>query len=258
MSHIQGLLYIYERWIRERRDLRWGSFQPWKCSALLTVKGRMGCFTAECEFYAITDDESRQTLSWAQNRMFHLQSPTWTPWPVPGLIIPKKIFKQYRLCCTTFYPTLPPPYRGSTDRKGWLTHTHCLTFPQSVPLCYLTGAVSSFRLSAFPPYNSRTNNSAWQHIYQIIKTNICSESKPFSHINSQMYFLRILDHRPAQPVKQYFYCSKSSKCNAVIMVNKIRCNGHSWQRSWIVARPGMDAAQVNLLKDHYVQLLSFQ
>lgn len=53
---------------------------------------------AESELYAVTDDESRGTPSWTRPGMFHLQSPTWTPRPVPRLPRHKRDgnFKQCR------------------------------------------------------------------------------------------------------------------------------------------------------------------
>lgn len=55
-------------------------------------------WAAESKLYAMTDDESRGTPSWTQRGMFHIQSPTWTPQPVPRLPRHKRDgnFKQCR------------------------------------------------------------------------------------------------------------------------------------------------------------------
>lgn len=111
---------------------------------------RMGCFTAESELYAMTDDESRGTPSWTQHGMFHLQSPTWTSQPVSHLPRHKRNgdFKQCRYFRVQTSPTAQGSTYIQTDTKALPTLSLSLSFSLCLPTLSTTLSSSSFRLFA--------------------------------------------------------------------------------------------------------------
>ena len=115
---------------------QWG---PWEFTARLTSDRRMGCFTAETELYAMTDDESRGTPSWTQRGMFHLQSPTWTP----GLCLVCQDTRGMGISNNVDNSELklPPLHKRSTRTQTERHYPLSLTLSSlptlSVPLCYL-------------------------------------------------------------------------------------------------------------------------